>query len=89
MSTATLQGLLDYLTDTLSTSNMLWLSERLTDYARKNEKQQLKPYTMDEIRARLEIAESELDAGLGVDSDEMIRELETEFAQEDMKKTNR
>ena len=89
MSTATLQGLLDYLTDTLSTSNMLWLSERLTDYARKNEKQQLKPYTMEEIRARMEIAESELDAGLGVDSDEMIRELETEFAQEDMKKTNR
>ena len=89
MSTATLQGLLDYLTDTLSTSNMLWLSERLTDYARKNEKQQLKPYTMDEIRARMEIAESELDAGLGVESDEMIRELETEFAQEDMKKTHR
>ena len=87
MSTATLQGLLDYLTDTLSTSNMLWLSERLTDYAKKNEKQNLKPYTMDEIRARLEIAESESAAGLGIDSEEMIRELEAEFAAEDMKKT--
>ena len=88
MSTATLQGLLDYLTDTLSTSNMLWLSERLTDYARKNEKQQLKPYTMEEIKARMEIAESESAAGLGIDSEDMIRELEKEFAQEDMKKTN-
>ncbi|MBR5706797.1 MAG: hypothetical protein IKX55_04405 [Bacteroidaceae bacterium] len=87
MSTATLQGLLDYLTDTLSTSNLLWLSERLTDYAKKNEKQELKPYSMEEIRARMEIAESELSAGLGIDSEEMIRELEAEFAEEDMKKT--
>lgn len=85
MSTATLQRLLDYLTCTLSTSNMLWLSERLTDYAKKNEEQQLKPYTMDEIRARIEIAERESAAGLGIDSEEMIRELEEEFAAEDMK----
>ena len=87
MSTATLQGLLDYLTDTLSTSNMLWLSERLTDYAKKNEKQELRPYTMEEIRARMEIAERESAAGLGIDSEEMIRELKAEFAAEDMKKT--
>ena len=87
MSTATLQGLLDYLTDTLSTSNMLWLSERLTDYAKKNEKQELKPYTMEEIRARMEIAERESAEGLGIDSEEKIRELEAEFAAEDMKKT--
>ena len=45
----------------------------------------LKPYTREEIRARMEIAESESAAGLGTDSDKMIRELETEFAQEDMK----
>ena len=88
MSTATLQGLLDYLTDTLSTSNMLWLSERLTDYAKKNEKQELKPYTMEEIRSRMEIAERESAAGLGIDSEEMIRELKAEFAAEDMKNTN-
>lgn len=43
---------------------------------------------MEEIRARMEIAESELAAGLGVDSEEMIRELEAEFRQEDQKKTN-
>ena len=85
MSTATLQGLLYYLTDTLSTSNMLWLSERLTDYAKKNEKQELKPYTMEEIRARMEIAERESAAGLGIDSEEMIRELEAEFAKENIK----
>lgn len=39
----------------------------------------LKPYTMDEIRVRLEIAERESAAGLGIDTEEMIRELETEM----------
>ena len=41
------------------------------------------PYTMEEIRARMEIAERESAAGLGIDSEEMIRELEAEFAEED------
>ena len=35
MSTATLTNLRDYLTGTLSTANMLWLSEQLADYAKK------------------------------------------------------
>lgn len=89
MSTTTLQGLLDYLTGTLSTSNLLWLSERLTDYAKKNGEQHLKPYTMEEIRARIAEAERESAAGLGIDSEEMVRELEAEFAEEDMKDTNK
>lgn len=38
-----------------------------------------KPYTMEEIRARMEKVESELTAGLGVDSEDMIRELEAEL----------
>lgn len=46
------------------------------------------PYTMEEIRARMEIAERESAAGLGIDSEEMIRELEAEFAEEDTKKKN-
>ena len=47
-----------------------------------------KPYTMEEIRSRIDQAERELAAGLGIDSEDVIRELEKEFAQEDMKKTN-
>lgn len=46
------------------------------------------PYTMEEIRTRMEIAESESAAGLGIDSEEMIRKLEVEFAEEDTKKKN-
>lgn len=45
-----------------------------------SEATQLNPYTMDEIRARMEMAESESAVGLGIDSEEMIRDLETDFA---------
>lgn len=47
----------------------------------------LKPYTMDEINAMIDQAEREMAAGLGQDSEEMFRELEEEFAREDMEYT--
>ena len=81
MSTATLQGLLDYLKSTLSTSNMLWLSERLTECAHEKQDQNLKPYSIEEIRSMIEQSRRDSAAGLGVDSDEMFRELEEEFAE--------
>lgn len=80
MSTATLQGLLDYLKGTLSTSNMIWLSEKLNEYAKKKQDQDLKPYTIEEIRSMIEQSRRDSAAGLGIDSDEMFRELEEEFA---------
>jgi hypothetical protein len=82
MSTATLEGLRDYLFDTLSPRNMLWLSTQLANYARLKEQ---KPYTMEEIHNR--IAQSELDIAEGrvYDFDEVIRELEEEFEISDQK----
>lgn len=82
MSTATLEGLRDYLFDTLSPKNMLWLSTQLANYARLKEQ---KPYTMEEIHNR--IAQSELDIAEGrdYDFDEVIRELEEEFEISDQK----
>lgn len=82
MSTATLEGLRDYLFDTLSPRNMLWLSTQLANYARLKEQ---KPYTMEEIHNR--IAQSELDIAEGrvYDFDEVIRELEEEFEIADKK----
>ena len=47
----------------------------------------LKPYTMDEINAMIDQAEREMAAGLGQDSEDMFRELEEEFAREDMEYT--
>ena len=80
MSTETLSNLRDYLCGTLSPSNMLWLAEQLTAYAKQEE---LKPYTMEELNARIDEAERQIAAGLSQDSDEMFRELEEEFAQEE------
>lgn len=83
MSTVTLQNLLDYLKSTLSSSNMLWLSERLQECAKEKNDQNLKPYTIEEIHAR--IAQSEQDSAQGrvYEFDDVIREIEEEFAPEE------
>ena len=50
------------------------------DRKQESEEYSLKPYTMEEINARIDQAERESAAGLGQDSEEMFRELEEEFA---------
>ena len=50
------------------------------DKKQDSEEYSLKPYTMEEINARIDQAERESAAGLGQDSEEMFRELEEEFA---------
>ena len=83
MSTVTLQNLLDYLKSTLSSSNMLWLSERLQECAKEKDDQALKPYTIEEIHSR--IAQSELDSSQGrvYEFDDVIREIEEELTLEE------
>lgn len=83
MSTSTLTGLRDYLFSTLNIGNLYWLANELTEYAKRKEAQHLKPYTMEEINARIDQAERESAAGLGQDSEELFRELEEEFAREE------
>ena len=41
-------------------------------------------YTMNEIRAMIEQARRDSAAGLGIDSEDMFRELRREFEQEEM-----
>lgn len=83
MSTTTLQNLLDYLKSTLTSSNMLWLSERLWECAKEAEEQNLKPFTIEEIHSR--IAQSELDSEQGrvYEFDDVIREIGEEFSREE------
>ena len=83
MSTVTLQNLLDYLKSTLSSSNMLWLSERLQECAKEKTERELKPYTIEELHSR--ITQSELDSTQGrvYEFDDVIREIEEEFAREE------
>jgi len=75
MSTATLTSLLDYLYGTLSSSNMRWVGEHLIEQANKREKEQgydLTPFTMDEIDAMLDEAESAFEAGEYLTNDEVF-----------------
>ena len=63
MSTATLTNLLNYLYGTLSPSNMRWVGEHLIEYAKKEEDEHLRPFTMDEIDDMLDEAEAAFEAG--------------------------
>ena len=82
MSTATLTGLLDYLYDTLTPSNMRWVAEHLIEHAEKEEPS-LKPYTIEELHARIAQSERDIAEGRVYDFDDVMRELEEEFARED------
>ena len=63
MSTMALEGLLSYLYGTLSPSNMRWVGEHLIEYAKKEQDEQLRPYTMQEIDDMLDEAEAAFEAG--------------------------
>ena len=63
MSTATLTSLRDYLYGALTPANMLWLSTELAEYAKRSEKELLRPFTMEEIDDMLDEAEAAFEAG--------------------------
>ena len=64
MSTTALNGLRDYLADTLSPNNMLWLAAQLTEQAAKKKESQKKPYTIEELHARIATSEQQSAEGL-------------------------
>ena len=82
MSETTLTNLLKYLCDTLTPSNMLWMAEHLTEYAKTNG-ESLKPYTIEELHARIEQSERDSAEGKVYDFDDVMREIEDEFALEE------
>ncbi len=80
MSTAALQGLLEYLYVTLSPDNMLWVADHLIEQAKQADASELKPYTMEEINAMLDEAEANFAAGKGIPHEEVMREWDEEIA---------
>ena len=82
MSEAALTNLRDYLTGTLSSANMMWLGMQLTEYAKKEEDEQLRPFTMKEIDDMLDEAEADFDAGLGIPHEEVMRRWKERVANE-------
>ena len=81
MSTTALTGLRDYLTGTLSNSNMIWLATQLTEFVKKQQQEPpFRHYTMDEINAMLDEAEANIAAGRGIPDEEAWDDLEEELA---------
>ena len=80
MSTAALEGLLEYLYGTLSPDNMLWVANHLIEQAKQADSSELKPYTMEEINAMLDEAEANFAAGKGIPHEEVMREWDEEIA---------
>ena len=72
MSTATLTSLLDYLCGTLTPNNMRWVGEHLIEYAKKEENEQLRPYTLEEIDDMLDEAEAAFEAGDYLTNDDVF-----------------
>ena len=79
MSTAALTGLLDYLYGTLTPSNMRWVGEHLIERATKEEHTP-KPYTMEEINAMLDAAETDIAAGRTIPDEEVWRRYDERCA---------
>ena len=73
MSTTALEGLLSYLYGTLSPSNMQWVGQHLIEYAKKEQDEQLRPFTMEELNARIDQAEANVAAGRTTTHEESMR----------------
>ncbi len=80
MSTATLNGLLEYLYATLTPSNQKWLGEHLIEHAEKIEDPIL-PYSMEEIDAMLEESERDFEEGRCYSTEEAIQMCKEEISQ--------
>lgn len=81
MSIETLSGLRDYLFDTLSRSNMLWLATQLKERAEQEE--ELKPYTIEELHQMVEKGRREIAEGHYCTSEEVFSELFDEFGMDE------
>lgn len=85
MSEATLTSLLEYLYGALTPSNQRWLAEHLIEHADSEEGEELTPYTIEELHQMVAEGEREFSEGKWQDSEDMFRELDEEFAQEELR----
>ncbi len=79
MSEATLTSLLEYLYGTLTPSNQRWVAAHLVEHANVEEGEALKPYTMEEINARLDQSERDFAEGNYYTHDEVLKMLDEEL----------
>lgn len=79
MSTTALQNVWNTILGfNLTTENKRWLAEHLIEQVEAETKEQLEPYTMAEINARIDRAEADIAAGR-VHTREEMSQMMTEF----------
>lgn len=76
MSKTTLQSLLDFLFGMLSANDMRWIAEQLIEQA---DAEDLKPYTMEEINARIDQSERDFAEGNFYTHEEVMKMLDEEL----------
>ena len=79
MSEATLTSLLEYLYGALTPSNRRWLAEHLIDDGEMEEDDELKPYTMEELNARIVQSERDFAEGNYYTHEEVMKMLDEEL----------
>ena len=92
MNTSSLNNLWGYLQGlSLTANNQRWLAEKLTESAQLNDIQEhdvdtiekieddITPYTIEELNARIDEAEAEIDRGEGKSFDEMMNGFRKEM----------
>lgn len=78
MSTIALNGLFEYITNSLSEEELIWLTTELTSVTSKP-KRQLKPYTLEEIDARIDESERQIAMGECSTTDEVFHRLNGKY----------
>ena len=82
MSTTALTGLLEYLYDTLTPSNLRWVGEQLINEANQQE-HPMERYTMEEILDMVEKGRQQIDQGEWISHEDFMREWEEEIQREE------
>lgn len=76
MSEATLTSLLEYLYGALTPSNQRWLAMHLIEHADVKEKEDLKPYTIEELHERIAKSERDFAEGRYFTDEEVFADLD-------------
>ena len=81
MSTTSLDKLFDYLLETLSVDELKRLSGGILSYVKQQE-QELPPYTIEELNARINLSERQSAAGEVLSEEEVFAQFANDFPKE-------
>ena len=78
MSTVALNGLFEYITNSLSEEELMWLVAELNTVTSKSLRQ-MEPYSMEEINARIDVSERQIAAGECNTTEEVFSRIRSKY----------